>query len=202
MLETVQHWIEEGYRLEPAGSLNNFLIDHDLLVDYLGASHPLCKAEEVVLLMEQAQDLHLGLYLDQDLLAQKQTQLSHHQCMTVIEGVSHLLLLLHRARHGQEVSQLELELQAEIDKFLFVSLSSAPGAIIGAKLHLKKKANLKKLDPERKITYENARRLAYRYCLKLEQNYLFKHSWDPLWENLRHFYRMSHWEKLRSLGLP
>ena len=36
----------------------------------------------------------------------------------VVEGLSHLLLLAWRCEHGQRISALELELQAEVDKFV------------------------------------------------------------------------------------
>jgi len=201
MLNAIQTWMEQSYRLEPAGPLQPFLIDHELVLSYLGKRHPLAKAEEVVLLLDEAQDCHLGLYLDPRLLKENEVRLSAHQWMTLVEGVSHLLLLLNRLKSKQEVSQLELELQAEIDKFIFMKFY-VPESGAEAKGHLQREADLKKLDPSRKITYETARRLAYRYCLQLENKYLVNRSWDPLWENLRHFYRMSHWEKLRSLGLP
>ncbi|NUP11537.1 MAG: hypothetical protein HOW73_36290 [Polyangiaceae bacterium] len=39
----------------------------------------------------------------------------------VVEGVSHFLYLVERARRGLPATQLELELQAEVDKYVVVS---------------------------------------------------------------------------------
>jgi hypothetical protein len=55
------------------------------------------------------------------------------QICQVIEGVSHFVYLAERARAGREASQLELELQAEVDKF--VVLGSSVGKLDKPRAH-------------------------------------------------------------------
>ncbi len=198
MIRSIQQWLEKSYRLEPEMPVTRFLIDHAMVLSCLGGTHALAGAEEVVLMRRQAGDIDLGLYFHPAILHAN----SSHQILTLVEGVSHLLLLLHRLRTGALLSHFELELQAEIDKFLFLRLGGDITCRRASKLHLKKAANLKSLDGPRIKTYEMARRLANRYCSRLEADYLNGHSLDPLWEELRPFYRLSHWDKLKKLGPP
>lgn len=202
MITSVQKWIEGVYQLDPSRPLSQYLINHTMLVDYLGRDHPLTQAEEVVIIKNdiknEKDDVALGLYLHNSLLKRRQGTSEHqtHQIITITEGVSHLLLILHHLRLGENFSKLELELQAEIDKFLFLRMGNLSQY---AKLHLNKKSNLKNLSHSQKITYETARQLAYRYCMHLEKEYLAENSLSRLFVELRHFYRMNHWAKLRFL---
>jgi len=204
MLQALQHWIESTYGLEPEDPVENFLIDRRLLEQHLAPGDPYRSADEVVLIAGEAPEIQLGLYLHQRLNLQEAElgKANAHQVLSGMEGVSHLLLLIHRLRQAEGITQLELELQAEIDKFLFLNLVPEAGLRGSAKSHLQRHADLDGLSRERLETYETARRLAYRYCLSLEQKYLAPRSYDGLYRELRHFYRMSHWKKLQTLGLP
>jgi hypothetical protein len=204
MLQTLQRWIEGTYRLEPQASVSDFLIDRRLLEDHLPEGHPYRRAEEVVLVAGEAPDLHLGLYFHSALRAEGAClgEAGAHQVSTLLEGVSHLLLVIHRLQRREGLTQLELELQAEVDKYLFLSLVPEAGLAEEAKVHLRRPADLQGLDEGRRETYEAARRLAYRYCLSLERRYLAPRSFDGLYRELRHFYRLSHWQKLHCLGTP
>jgi len=158
-----------------------------------------------VLLSRDDDAVSIGIYLTESLQAIARGNcggLSYHQLCNLIEGVSHLLLLIERCRGDQQTTLLELELQAEIDKFLFLRLARSGDFRNHARDHLEAAANLKSLDSGRKITYENARRLANRYCRHLEKTYMGSGSLSPLWEELRQFYRMTHWKKLQLLGAP
>ncbi len=204
MLQTLQHWIESTYGLEPGDPVEDFLIDRRQLEAHLPPGDPYRGADEVVLIAGEAPEIQLGLYLSRQLKLEG-TELgkaSAHQVMSGLEGVSHLLLLIHRLKQAEDLSQLELELQAEIDKFLFLNLVPAAGLRDSAKTHLQRQADLDGLSAERLETYETARRLAYRYCLSLERKYLAPRSYDGLYRELRHFYRLSHWKKLQTLGPP
>ncbi|HCU23596.1 MAG TPA: hypothetical protein DF383_01160 [Deltaproteobacteria bacterium] len=195
MLQALQNWIESTYQLEAESPVGDFLIDRPSLLRRLGSNHPLTRSEEVLLAERRGTEWRLGLYLD----AGKEPD-NTHQIMTALEGVSHLRLLLHRIREEENLSHLELELQAEIDKFLFFRLDGKSDE--EAKLHLRRPSNLEGLDSVRRKTYESARRLAYRYCLYLDGEYLSGNSHDRLYRELRRFYRLSHWQKLQMLGPP
>ncbi|MCZ7597967.1 MAG: hypothetical protein M5U09_09875 [Gammaproteobacteria bacterium] len=75
----------------------------------------------------------MSLYLDRDLVdglatSDPYTRLDAanlKEFCTALEGVSHFVYLLFNATHQRPVSRLELELQAEVDKFFAVWMLSA-----------------------------------------------------------------------------
>src|SRR5947208_16640223 len=78
---------------------------------------------------EAGSELHVALFLDDEVLAQLArsaadpwTEKRLAGFCAAAEGVSHFLYVAHRARQGGQVSQLELEAQGEIDKYLAVIL--------------------------------------------------------------------------------
>lgn len=90
---------------------------------------PETSAEEALLVSEAGDELHVGLFLGEPVLAQlargAEAPWSHERLRAfcaAAEGVSHFLYLLNRARARRPVSQLELEAQGELDKYLSVLL--------------------------------------------------------------------------------
>jgi len=49
-----------------------------------------------------------------------------NDCCMLLEGVSHFLYLTWNAHYDRQVSLLDLELQAEVDKFVFAVLDTEP----------------------------------------------------------------------------
>ena len=121
---------------------------------------------------------------------------------TTIEGVSHFLYFLKKFHDYSPVTQLELELQAEIDKYLFVALlyyrqnQTIPHSL----LHLlfENIRLLPGLTQEQQERYRTANQLASKFCAFLEK-YLLAMDWLPLLTHAREFYRKNHWGKLRQL---
>lgn len=201
MIHLLQTWLQKIYRIDsPLASLENYLLSRDELKDCLGEESDWLDAEELVTFSQTNGECHLGLYLAPSIYHRDQRQFSTHQIMTQIEGISHCLLLSCRAQAEQPTTQLEMELQAEIDKFLFFRLALPGSQSCRAYYHLKRPANLKTLSYDQKNLYQQAHQLARRYCHFLETRYFAFHSVDPLLEELRSFYRLSHWQKLRVLA--
>ncbi len=123
----------------------------------------------------------------------------------IIEGVSHFVYLAARAREDRRTTQLELEVQAEVDKYVVligvlggvdeprsarlrgrlyddVSFTFAEGTEIGDR-------------------YRIANHVAARFVRRLERKYLQRRPDGPrvgdLHRELRHFYRLGQEEKLR-----
>lgn len=70
----------------------------------------------------------LGVFIAEALintLPQLQSHLDHPEALNgycaALEGVSHFIYLMHRAEDERPVTLLELELQAEVDKFIYLS---------------------------------------------------------------------------------
>ncbi len=67
-------------------------------------------------------DLELALYLPSEALADADATSLDLLCQ-VAEGVSHFVYIVERSRRGLPATQLELELQAEVDKFVVLAAS-------------------------------------------------------------------------------
>jgi hypothetical protein len=117
----------------------------------------------------------------------------------VVEGVSHFVLVAERARCELPTTQLELELQAEVDKFVVLAVARAQplGAIARAALHTRLYEDARFLHPagtEVGDRYRTAHRLAERYTARLDRDYLGERDARgvvALRERLRCFYRAS-----------
>jgi hypothetical protein len=120
----------------------------------------------------------------------------------IIEGVSHFVYLAARAREGRGATQLELEVQAEVDKY--VVLVAALGG-----LDEPKSARLRRRlydqvsfsqaeESELGERYRMANQVAARFVRRLERTYVRGGERRGLWRELRRFYRLGQEEKLRA----
>lgn len=125
----------------------------------------------------------------------------------LVEGVSHFVLLVERARRALATTQLELELQAELDKFaLLASLDAQPasrGRFVALHRQLFDEATFH--DPagtEPGDRYRLAHRLAARLCWRLGREHLDdRHPHQAvdttgLLRSLRAFYDLGPAEKI------
>jgi hypothetical protein len=125
---------------------------------------------------------------------------------TLTEEVSHFLYLMHRARASRPATQLELELQAEVDKYLtaafFLSLQNE-GALSTRLRHLLFRSYrlADGLTAERAERYRVATSLADRYCGWLESRFLRGARLSELARETRRFYRLGQREKLETIAV-
>ena len=104
----------------------------------------------------------------------------------VVEAGSHFMLLVRRAARDEQVSLLELETQAEVDKFVTARLVVGRETDLCARLF--GRATLAThLSAEERERYTAAGRLAEPYCRSLDR---LPHV-DAVLGELRGFYRMS-----------
>ncbi len=125
---------------------------------------------------------------------------------TALEGVSHFLYLAWNAGHDRPVTLFELELQAEIDKYvtsLWLLKRQQPQRFPVELHHLLFERS--RIEPtlarERIAMYEQASRSAARFCRRLAQRLdssLASVRIDTLAE-LRRFYRLNHQRKTRHI---
>lgn len=123
MLSLIQTHLQAIHRTA-APDIAPFLLDEDALGQVMGASAR--PTDEWVLVREADDGLDLGVYISAERLAELSAvdtpQQAIDRCFgaycAATEGVSHFLLLIERARRQEPVRLLELELQAEIDKFV------------------------------------------------------------------------------------
>jgi hypothetical protein len=159
-----------------------------------------------VLVKESARDeIELGLYLTEDQL-ERLTELDLGSSLSpaelelllvAIEEVSHLAYLVFCASKEKRVTVLELELQAEVDKFVTFALlhASRNDGRVPSNLMDRLFGDFEirpGLDRERRERYSAASSLASRYCSYFVQAALRREeALGPLLPELRSFYRLS-----------
>lgn len=127
MLALIQEQLQAVYRVE-APDVRDFLLDRQAVAEVLGEeARP---ADEWVLVRQEGEDLDLGVFVAEEhleaLAAAGSPASAAQGCFralcAAVEGVSHFLLLVERARRQEPVTLLELEAQAEVDKYLCAAL--------------------------------------------------------------------------------
>jgi len=173
---------------------------------------PHTEVDEQVLVAHTHEGVRVGVYIDDavierlgdnnPLTALNDANLADY--CTALEGVSHFHYLTWRASRDLPVSLLELELQAEVDKYVaaLCLLTSQrdgefPGSLHERLFHGVRFAN--GLDDEALVRYQTANRHAARFCRRLDERFLRTRQTRPeAWlAEMRKLYRCGHAEKLR-----
>ncbi|MYH89326.1 MAG: hypothetical protein F4128_00470 [Gammaproteobacteria bacterium] len=120
--------------------------------------------------------------------------------------MSHFVHLVWRARESRSTSRLELELQAEVDKFVSsINLLGRQGlGAVPPALHHRLFQQVRfdeTLDDSERNRYETANRYAARYCHHLEARFLRPFNAGPraISDELRDFYRLNLREKIARI---
>jgi len=180
LLTRLQELIGGIYDVRVAHDVYDFLVtDRARLPRVLRARAT--EEELLVAPVPGADELALSLYLDPALLQRlaraDPLECLHGgnlaDCLTALEGVSHFLYLAWNAGHDKPVSLLELEMQAEVDKFVASHLllrRQAPGHFPRELPHLLfERARVDAgLAGARAGLYREASRYAARFCRRLE----------------------------------
>jgi hypothetical protein len=187
---------------------------YDFLVTDRRRLPPACSggvADEELLVAQSADgsEVSLSLYLDPALLERLATAdplVELHggnlgDWWTALEGVSHFLYLAWNAGHDKPVSLLELEMQAEVDKYVasyWLMRRQYPGHF-PAELRrvLFERARIDpRLAAGRRALYGEANRYAARFCQRLERRLNdAAHGEREVLAELRRFYRLGNARK-------
>lgn len=157
---------------------------------------------EVLWLREDEDGVEVAVFLPEAALDGRKA-LEFDEVCQVIEGVSHFVFLVERARRELPVTQLELELQAEIDKYVvFVhdphdvrSFEAHRAARVRARLY----DAVSYVDPpgtEKGDRYRLANDLAARFSGMLDERFARRGRFEQLWRALRRFYAAGQCEKI------
>lgn len=207
MLDAIQEHLEAIYGIRAEYRAKDFLVDSDA-ARRLGASG---RAREELLLSEGEEGLELALYLEPALLARVSSagpegamSADMGDFCEVAEGVSHFLYVAHTVKQERTVSLLELEAQAEVDKFAVCTLlkwglhvGRWAGTLVG-RLFEQVQLRPHLSEPER-WRYTEANRLAKTYCERLLPM-VRSGRMDKLLSELRHGYRLGAEAKLQYFG--
>jgi hypothetical protein len=170
--------------------------------------------DEQVVVLEHGDAAAVGLFLDPKLLARLAAANPLRALnsgnvadyWTALEGVSHFMYLAWNAGHDRGVSLLELELQAEIDKYItsWWLLREQDPERYPAELHrlLFERTHIdERLAGDRCDLYREASQHASRFCRRLERQLIahgVRRQWETLSE-LRRFYRLSRERKMTHI---
>ena len=128
VLARVQRGLESLYRVQTCLDVDAFMVDEEARNEALGSEKR--RPREQLLVAQAGEELSLALFLDEEALANLRRHdpaggLSEHNfwdfCLAV-EGVSHFIYVAVCAASDRSVTALELELQAEVDKFVSCTL--------------------------------------------------------------------------------
>jgi hypothetical protein len=190
LLRELQLSLEGLYRLDPAPEVTDFLV-----------AAPRRGREQLLVLEEQ--DLFLGLALDPSLpdalIGRRLGPGNLQEFCLMVEAVSHYLCVIFRARQERPVSVMELELQAEVDKYVSCALIATRTPELTLErvrtLLYERFELLGGLEPGEQLRYVIANHLARRYTRSLERSLAQRLGWAAVLAELRRFYRLGYWGK-------
>jgi hypothetical protein len=211
-IEFLQDELEHIYGVR-APRVGGYLVTRDVAREAAGEP----RAPETLLVRERDGEVELGLFLDEAVFAAARgTDPDHRRPRLVAravlnelacaaEGVSHFVYLATRVASGRPVSLLELEVQAEVDKFALLLLHLWRRGLRRLSSALRRRlfervafhAHLGADELER---YRAANRLGGGYARWLEGRFVDGADAEGLLRELRRSYRLGGGEKLGYLG--
>lgn len=209
VLRRLQLGIEALYRVETRLEVEAFLVGEEQRRQAGVARAP--REQLLVRHDDEADELSMGLFVDEQALA----NLERHDparglheenfgdfCLAV-EGVSHFVYVALCAAVNRRVSALELELQAEVDKFACcVLLAWSTTRASGLRRRLYGDVRFADdLDADERGRYHAANAAAARYAEALERRFVREDRLAAMLGELRAFYRLSLDAKLARIAL-
>jgi len=203
ILTRLQLGLEALYRVDTRLDVEAFVIDERQRQESGVARAP----REQLLVSESGDELSMALFVD----AKAIETLEHHDpasglhgenfadfCIA-LEGVSHFVYLALCAAGERRVSALELELQAEVDKFACCVLLDP--AAEGLRRRLFRDVRFAEdLEPHERERYRTANDEADRYAGALERQFVAEDRLSEMLADLRRFYRLGLSEKLAHIS--
>jgi hypothetical protein len=206
-LGRLQRGLEQLYRIATGVDVGDFMVD----AGGRDALAPDRRPREQLLVHETAGEVLVGLFICPDAVA----NLVRHDpgaaldrrnfgdFLLAVEGVSHFVLAVWCAAHGRAVTALELELQAEVDKYVTCLLASGPsrGRSEALRHRLFRDVDWEPdLDLDERDRYRAANDNAHRYATWLEEEFVASRRIPDMLAELRRFYRQPLARKLAVIA--
>ena len=210
MLARLQQHLSDIYQVGAGYDVRDFLITDQQVAKAIGGDAMLSTTSETLLMLETDHSMSLSLFLDSAMLGRLESanpldELRAEQLddlWTVMEGLSHFNCVVWKASQDRTVSLLELELQAEIDKFvgtMQLALEQGDTDMLN-RLHrwlFDDVSFSNELDDEQFDRYRQANEYAARFCRGLHRR-LVSDDGQALVE-LRRFYRLQLSDKISHI---
>lgn len=192
-------------------AVSQFHLDDRARCSALLGRHLDVHEDEQLLVATSAQETALSVYIDAKVLERLMrldpfTVLDEQNLQdfcTAVEGVSHFQYLVWCLRKGRQLSLLELEVQAEVDKYAVSTWLLRRQGRCDLPRGLRRRlfddvSYLAGQSPSTRRRYEEANRLAACFCQRLEYRYCRRRHFRPeAWlRTLQEFYRRPHHQKL------
>ncbi len=216
ILRRMQEFIGDIYDVSIANDVYDFLVTDRQRLPPAARTNGASDEELIVAQPEEGGgEIAMSLYLDPRLLERLDRadpmECLHHgnvaDYWTALEGVSHFLYLAWNAGHDKPVSLLELEMQAEIDKYVasyWLLRRQFPQRFPAELLRLLFERT--RIDPRlaagREELYREASRYAEKFCRRLEQSLRGAQghrSEAHVLAELRRFYRLTDIRKVAHI---
>ena len=208
-LARLQKGLEALYRVSTGVEIGDYIVGSELrdLLD------PRRRPREQLLALSDGEDeAALGLFIDPAVLANLEARDPGHRLdddnladfLLALEGVSHFIYAVCCARVDRRVSQLELELQAEVDKYVTCLLAGGPEPAASAVLRRRLFGDVEyeaDLDHDEHARYRAANDNAHRYAAWLEATFVERRRIPEMLGELRRFYRQGLAGKLATIAV-
>jgi hypothetical protein len=193
VLSRLQLGLEALYRVQTDLQVDAFIIDDEQRRSAGVARAP----REQLLVREEDGELGMGLFIDRAALAnlerndpgRRLDEANFADFCLALEGVSHFVYVALCAAGHRRVSALELELQAEVDKFVCCVLLQGPSPELRGRL-FRDVRFADDLDAEERDRYRTANAEAERYAAGLERRFVHQDRVNDMLAELRLFYRL------------
>jgi len=206
-LGRMQRGLETLYRVDTGARIEDFVVGEDLRDAIVATRRP----REQLLVCESDGAVDVALFVAPSVLANLAANdparhLGDHNLgdfLLAVEGVSHFVYALWCARADRAVSQLELELQAEIDKYVTCLLATEPVRDVSATLRQRLFGDVEydsDLDADEHTRYRVANDNALRYAGWLEDTFVARRRIPEMLGELRRFYRLGLAGKLAAIA--
>lgn len=205
----VQRHLEWLYGLPPGTSVAPFIFSDQQLAAVLFSASERASAAEALFICQRGDELELSVFIDSSVL-EKLRRIGPASALRIedlaefwllVEGVSHFVRVSHAAAHRRAITALELELQAEIDKFVSAVLFLQRGGVRAAEeiwIQLFRNTRFdERLSVSQQRTYRDASDAAAGYCRWLLERYFARGRALAAVRSLRSFFHASRSEKLR-----
>jgi hypothetical protein len=187
----IQHRLSQTYGIEEAPPVDGFI------QATTGGNR------EVLLIRDLGDGVEVALYLPP--VATDGNRPSFDEICQIVEGVSHFLYVVERARRELPATQLELELQAEVDKYVVLVHGGLSGQAMrfersrAARIRDRLFGSATFLHPKGTETgdrYRMANDLAARFAERLEDTFARHGNFERMRAALRRFYAAGQAEKI------
>jgi hypothetical protein len=206
-IKRVQRGLEALYRVDTGCEVGDFVVGTEYRDELVRER----RAREQLLVVEADGELNVALYLEPSVIANLDSHDPSHRLgdhnlgdfLLAIEGVSHFIYTVCCARAERPVSQLELELQAEVDKYVTCLLTTEPEVDMSTTLRrrLFDDATYEPdLDDDEQQRYRVANDNANVYAEWLEKTFIARRRIPEMLGELRRFYRQGLAAKLSTIA--